>query len=144
MVVSTKGRYALRIMLDLADHAGEGYISLKEISQRQNISLKYMERLLPPLKKNGMVAGMQGKGGGYKLTQEPEMYRVGDILRLMEGHLAPVACLAENGEVCSRIGECRTRPMWEKLDLLINEYFDGITLKDLLEGEEKAKTEDHN
>ena len=136
MVVSTKGRYALRVMIDLAEHSGQGYIPMKEVAQRQNISLKYIERLLPPLTKNHYIVGMHGKGGGYKLTRQPEEYRVGDILRLTEGSLAPVACLKEcNVESCEMMEDCRTRPMWEKLDHMINDFFDGITLADLMRNE---------
>ena len=135
MVVSTKGRYALRVMIDLAEHTGQGYIPMKEVAQRQNISLKYIERLLPPLVKNHYITAMHGKGGGYRLTMTPSEYRVGDILRLTEGDLAPVACLkAQNTENCEQMECCRTRPMWEKLDRMINEFFDGITLEDLMQG----------
>ena len=94
MMISTKGRYALRVMIDLAENYGKGYIPMKEVAQRQNISLKYLERILPVLTKNKMIEGLQGKKGGYRLAAEPEGYRVGDILRLTEGNLAPVACLS--------------------------------------------------
>lgn len=135
MVVSTKGRYALRVMIDLAEHTGQGYTPMKAVAQRQNISLKYIERLLPPLVKNNYITAMHGKGGGYRLTMDPSEYRVGDILRLTEGDLAPVACLRScNAENCEQTEYCRTRPMWEKLDYMINDFFDGITLEDLVQG----------
>lgn len=132
MMISTRGRYVLRVMADLAEHEGEGYIPMKDVAKRQEISLKYLERILPPLTKNGYVTAVHGKGGGYKLTRKPEEYRVGDILRVAEGSLATVSCLEENGEQCHRMKECPTRPMWEKLDVMINEFFDGITLENLI------------
>lgn len=132
MMISTKGRYALRVMIDLAGNYGEGYIPMKEVAERQDISLKYLERILPVLTKNKMIEGLQGKGGGYRLTAEPEKYRVGDILRLTEGDLAPVACLGCDADMCERADACKTLPMWTEFYRLINEYFDGITLADLM------------
>ena len=102
MMVSTKGRYALRVMIDLAENFGNGYVPMKEIAERQNISLKYLERILPVLTRNKLIEGVQGKGGGYRLTAAPERYRVGDILRLTEGDLAPVACLSCDADACAR------------------------------------------
>ncbi len=133
MMISTRGRYALRVMIDLAETGSEGYVAMKTIAARQRISLKYLERILPDLTKGGLVEGVQGKGGGYKLCRAPENYRVGEILRLTEGDLAPVSCLLEGAEDCGNRADCRTRKMWLDLDKLINEYFDGITLADLMQ-----------
>ena len=132
MLVSTKGRYALRVMVDLAEHQAAGRIPLKEIAARQGISEKYLENILATLVRANMLSGMRGKGGGYVLTRPPEQYTVGSILRLTEESLAPVACLEQNPIECSRMSECRTLPMWRKLNTMINDYFDGITLADLV------------
>ena len=131
MLVSTKGRYALRVMIDLAEHQAEGYIPLKEIAQRQGISEKYLEIILKVLVRNQFLTGLRGKGGGYRLTRPPETYTVGSILRLTEDHLAPVACLEPGAAPCERATGCRTLPMWQKLNEMVNEYFDGILLSDL-------------
>lgn len=133
MMISTRGRYALRVMLDLAEHAGENYIPMKEVAQRQGISLKYLEKILPALAKNDLIVGVHGKGGGYKLTRRPAEYRIGDILRLTEGDLAPVSCLQCGSEPCDHVDSCRTRPMWTQLYSMINDYFDSVTLEDLLQ-----------
>lgn len=132
MMVSTRGRYALRVMVDLAEHYHDGYIPMKIIAQRQNISLKYLEQILPALTKNGMIEGLQRKGGGYKLTARPDAYRVGDILRLVEGDLAPVACLGREAKTCERAEGCKTLPMWTEFFKMTNDYFDGITLQELM------------
>ena len=132
MFISTRGRYALRVMIDLAETSNGEYVPMKTIAERQDISLKYLERILPILKKNGLVEGIQGKGGGYRLCRAPEKYLVGEILRLTEGDLAPVACLECGAAHCDRRNECRTIGMWEKLDSLINDYFDGVTIADLM------------
>ncbi len=132
MMVSTRGRYALRVMLDLAENRNEGYIPMKEVAQRQELSLKYIERIIPVLSKNHYVEGVQGKGGGYRLTREPEDYRVGDILRLTEGELVPVSCLKCNAEACRRADICKTLPMWKEFYRMVNDYFDHITLSDLM------------
>ena len=132
MMISTRGRYALRVMIDLAEHSKNGYIPMKEVAQRQNISLKYLERILPALAKNNYIEGAQGKGGGYRLTKAPQDYRVGDILRITEGDLAPVACLECNAEPCTQT-DCRTRPMWNKLHEIINDYLDSVTIADLMQ-----------
>ena len=132
MLISTKGRYALRVMIDLVEHQSEGYVPLKEIAERQEISEKYLESIIKILVKAKMLDGLRGKGGGYKLTRAPEQYTVGSILRLTEDSLAPVSCL-ENGAVpCARAAEYRTLPMWQGLDKVINEYLDGILLSDLV------------
>ena len=132
MMISTEGRHALRVKISLAENYGKGYIPMKEVAQRQNISLKYLERILPVLTKNKMIEGLQGKKGGYRLAAEPEGYRVGDILRLTEGNLAPVACLSCETNTCERVKSCRTLPMWTEFYRLTNSYFDGITLADLM------------
>ena len=132
MMVSTKGRYALRVMIDLAEHDDGRFIPLKEIAARQGISEKYLESIVKLLARSGDLFGMRGKGGGYRLTRAPEEYTVGSILRLTEGGLAPVACLEQNPIECRRMSECRTLPMWRKLNTMINDYFDGITLADLV------------
>ena len=134
MMISTRGRYALRVMIDLAEHATEGYIPMKEVAQRQEISLKYLERILPVLVKNGLVEGVQGKGGGYRLSRAPEEYTVGEILRLTEGDLAPVACLGCQAEPCEKRASCKTLSMWSEFHRLTNEYFDGVTIVDLVSG----------
>ena len=133
MLVSTRGRYAIRVMIDLAEHRHGKFIPMKEIADRQEVSLKYMTKIMQALTKSGLFDGQHGKGGGYKLNREPADYRVGDILRLTEGTLAPVACLDVTDCRCDRAAECRTRPMWNELDRIINEYLDGITIADLME-----------
>ncbi len=139
MLVSTRGRYALRVMIDLAEHQNGGYTPMKDVAQRQEISLKYLERILPVLAKNGLIEGVQGKGGGYRLTRLPKEYRVGDILRLTEGDLAPVSCPECSAKTCDRAGACRTLSMWTGVQNLINNYFDGVTIADLMVVEETAE-----
>ena len=132
MLISTKGRYALRVMADLAEHPSEGYIPLKEIAQRQEISEKYLEAIIKILVKARLLTGVRGKGGGYKLTHPPEQYTVGEVLRLTEETLAPVACLDETADVCPSAPNCRTLPVWRGLNRVINEYLDHITVADLI------------
>ena len=132
MIVSTKGRYALRVMIDLAEQNTHDRVPLKEIAERQQISQKYIEAIMTLLSKNGFVDAVHGKGGGYRLNKKPEEYRVGDILRLTEGSLSPVACLEKGAEECPRKAECRTLPMWTKLDELVEGYFDSVTLAQLM------------
>ena len=132
-MISTRGRYALRVMIDLAEHRGGGFIPMKDVAARQEISLKYLERILPVLTQNGLIEGQHGKGGGYRLAREPDRCTVGEILRLTEGDLAPVACLAPDAKPCERAGECRTLPMWRRYYELTNAYFDGITVADLMD-----------
>lgn len=117
----------------MAEHRHGKFIPMKEIADRQEVSLKYMTKIMQALTKSGLLDGQHGKGGGYKLNREPADYRVGDILRLTEGTLAPVACLDVTDCRCDRAAECRTRPMWNELDRIINEYLDGITIADLME-----------
>ena len=135
MMISTRGRYALRVLIDLALHQNGAYIPMKEVADRQAISLKYLEKIMPILIKNKLVDGMHGKGGGYRLNRAPDEYVVGDILRLTEGDLAPVACLGYNAAPCDRAAECRTLPMWTQFYELTNRFFDGITIADFLEAE---------
>ena len=132
MIVSTKGRYALRVMIDLAEHGTGSPLLLMDIAKRQQISEKYLEGIMAVLSKHGYVSAQRGRGGGYKLTRAPEDYPVGSILRLIEGSLAPVSCLENPVNTCARAAECRTLPMWTKLDRLINDYLDSVTLADLL------------
>ena len=132
MMISTRGRYVLRVMADLASHADDGFVPMKDVALRQELSLKYVEKLMPVLTKNGLVEGVHGKGGGYRLKKAPEDCSVGEILRLTEGTLAPVACLQEGAERCARAESCRTLPMWKNLDRLISDFFDKTTLADLL------------
>ena len=133
MMISTRGRYALRVMIDLAEHQGEGYIRMKDVAQRQGVSLGYLEKILPVLVKNNIVDGIQGKGGGYRLSRAPEQYTLGEILRLTEGSLAPVACLECGAAPCDRADRCRTLPVWTELDRIVNAYLDSVTLRDLLQ-----------
>ena len=135
MIISTRGRYALRVMLDLAENGNGEYIAMKKIAERQGISLKYLERILPVLTQNGIIEGVQGKGGGYRLTRSPEEYRVGEILRLTEGNLAPVSCLEADAEICPKKGECRTLPMWTELHNMICDYLDSVTLAQLMKND---------
>ena len=132
MLISTKGRYALRVMIDLVEHQSEGYVPLKEIAERQEISEKYLESIIKILVKAKLLDGLRGKGGGYKLTKAPEQYTVGSILRLAEESLAPVSCLEDGAIPCTRAAECRTLPLWQGLDKVINEYLDSILLSDLV------------
>lgn len=131
MIVSTKGRYALRVMIDLAEQNNQERVPLKEIAERQEISQKYIEAIMTILSKNGFVDAVHGKGGGYRLNKAPEEYKVGDILRLTEGSLSPVACLEKGAEECPRKNACRTLPLWTKLDELVENYLDSVTLADL-------------
>lgn len=135
MMISTRGRYALRVLLDLADNYSQGYIPMKDVANRQGLSLKYIERIMPVLSKNSYVEGVHGKGGGYRLTRQPEDYKVGDILRLTEGDLAPVACLECGAKPCEKAAECRTLPMWTEFYAVVNNYFDKISLADLMKND---------
>lgn len=132
MLISTRGRYALRVMVDMAEHYGSGYIPMKDIAARQKISLKYLEKILPVLTKNGLIEGVHGKGGGYKLTRFPYQYKVGEILRLTEGDLSPVPCLETESGKCENEDSCRTKRLWDGLQKVINEYLDSVTIDDLI------------
>ena len=131
MIVSTKGRYALRVMIDLAEHQAERYVPLKEVAARQDISEKYLENILKVLVQNGFLEGLRGKGGGYRLTGSPDQYTVAEILLLTEGSLAPVSCLTPGAPACERMANCRTYTVWKGLNDLIADYFGKITLADL-------------
>lgn len=132
MMISTKGRYALRVIIDIAEQNNAEYIPLKEIAKRQNISQKYLEGIMTMLSKNNFIEALHGKGGGYRLNRHPSEYRVGDILRLTEGTLAPVSCLEEGAKPCDYTSKCRTLPVWTKLNTLINEYLDSVSVADLM------------
>ena len=132
MMISTKGRYALRVMVDLAEHDAGSYIPLKEVAARQNISEKYLESIIKLLVRSGDLEGVRGKGGGYRLTRSPDQYCIGDILRLTEGGLAPVACLEEQAKPCPLSSECRTLPLWKDLDELVQNFLDSKTIADLM------------
>lgn len=132
MMISTKGRYALRVMLDLASQPSEEYISLKAISDRQEVSMKYLEAIVANLSKAGMLASLRGKSGGYRLNKDASAYSVGDVLRAAEGELNTVNCLEESKGGCNRAGECLTLPLWQKLDQIVGDYLDSVTLRDLL------------
>ncbi len=132
MKISTKGRYALRMMADLASHGDESVVALKDIAERQGISKKYLEQIVPLLNKAQLLRTNRGYKGGYSLSKDPREYTVGEILRVTEGDLAPVACL-ECGNVCERSSGCPTVHVWEGLYKLVNEYLDGITLQDLID-----------
>lgn len=134
-MISTRGRYALRVMIDIAEHSGGDFVPMKEIAARQEILLKYIERIMPLLTKENLVEGQHGKGGGYRLCRPPENYPVGEILRATEGGLAPVACLECGAKPCSRAAECRILPMWQKYYAMTNEFFDRISVADLMKNE---------
>lgn len=133
MKISTKGRYALRMLIDISLHNDEGYISLKDIAQRQNISKKYLEQIVPLLNKDGFLKASRGNSGGYMLAKKPSEYKVGDILRATEGNLAPVSCLEYEVNDCERVGECMTLWIWEGLRDAVAQYLDGITLQDIID-----------
>lgn len=143
MKISTKGRYALRMLLDLAEHRSNGFTALKDIAQRQNISKKYLEQIVPVLNKSDILITNRGFQGGYKLAQTPDKYTVGDILRLTEGSLAPVSCLEQEPIQCERSAECPTLPVWQGLNRVINEYLDSVTLQDILDGQREKYSNDY-
>ena len=131
-MISTKGRYALRVMIDLAEHGQEAAVPLKDVARRQDISKKYLEILVKTMVSGGLIVGAGGKGGGYRLTRAPEDYSVGEILELMEGSLAPVACLAENAAACPRAAICRTLPLWAEYKQITRDFFYQKRLSELL------------
>ena len=133
MLISTKGRYALRVMIDLAEHQTEGFVPLKVIADRQEISERYLESIIKLLVKAKLLNGVRGKGGGYQLTKSPEQYTIGSILRLTEDSLAPVSCLESGANACPRAAECRTLPLWQGLNKVISDYLDNITVADLMQ-----------
>lgn len=140
MNVTSKGRYALNVMIDLAQHMDDGYISLKTIADRNDYSMKYLEMIVSCLKKAELVESTRGKEGGYRLSRKPEEYSVGDVLRCIEDNLAPVSCIRSGSVTCENAGKCITIPMWKELDDITNAYLDTVSLKDLITGE-KWKTQ---
>ena len=132
MKISTKGRYALRLLLDLAEHQDEGYVALKDIAERQNISKKYLEQIVPILNRSDILKTNRGYQGGYRLARDPSKYTVGMILRLTEGSLAPVSCVEQEPVECPRSAECPTLPLWQGLNQVITAYLNGVTLADLM------------
>ena len=143
MKISTKGRYALRLLLDIAQNQQDGFVSLKEIAERQEVSKKYLEQIIPLLSRAELLQTSRGYQGGYRLARAPKDYTVGEILRLTEGGLAPVACLEQHPNACPRCGECATLSMWEGLERVIRNYLDGITLQDLLEQQTARAANDY-
>lgn len=139
MNITSKGRYALQVMIDLAQHPDEGYISLKTIADRQGYSMKYLEMIVGSLKKAQLLESTRGKEGGYKLCRPAEEYSVGEILRSIEDNLAPVACIKAGGIDCKQAAACLTVPMWVELDNITNAYLDTVSLADLLSGEKWKK-----
>lgn len=133
MKISTKGRYALRIMIDLAEHDNGEYIRLKDIAKRQGVTLKYMEQIMPLLTRAGYVRSYRGNNGGYMLAKKPEEYTAGEILRTTEGSLAPIGCIEDSPNRCEYRDRCRTVVFWEGLWKVINEYADSVTLADLMQ-----------
>jgi len=138
MKISTKGRYALSMLLDLAEHKNDGFISLKDISQRQGISKKYLEQIVTLLSRPDILRTNRGNKGGYMLAKEPDQYTVGQILRITEGGLSPVSCLADSPNQCDRQADCKTLPVWQGLEKMINQYLDGITIQDIVRDYQEA------
>lgn len=143
MKISTKGRYALRMLIDLAEHQNGEYIALKDIAQRQDVSKKYLEQIVSLFNKSNILKTNRGFQGGYMLKRSADQYTVGEILRLTEGSLAPVACLDQDPIECPRSGECATLPMWQGLERVINEYLDGITLQDLIDSQRERSADNY-
>ena len=133
-MVSTKGRYAIRVMIDLAQNGHDRYVPLKDIAARQEISKKYLEIIVKEMVEGGLVSGVSGKGGGYKLCRKPEEYRLDEILELMEGTLSPVACLAADMNDCPRKNVCQTLPLWTEYDQMVHQFFHSKKLSDLIPG----------
>ena len=133
-MITTRGRYALRVLCDIADYSGDGYVSLKEICERQDVSRKYLENIMNSLAKAGLVESSKGKSGGYRLIKSASDYSLGEILRVTEGDLAPVSCAGNCSEPCSHMEGCPTHPVWEGLNNVINEYLDGVSLADIKHG----------
>lgn len=143
MKISTKGRYALRMLLDLAEHQNCGFIALKDIAERQNISKKYLEQIIPIINKSDILKTTRGSQGGYQLSKTPDKYTVGDILRLTEGSLSPISCVEKEPAECERSGDCAMLPVWQGLYKVINEYLDGITLQNILEQQRERYMNDY-
>lgn len=134
MRISTRGRYALRVVLDIAERDEDGYVSLKSISQRQNISMKYLEAIVALLNRAGVVTSQRGKDGGYKLARAAKDIIVGEILAITEGSIAPVACVDVESAPCERAGKCLTMPMWRELDRVMDEYLGSVSVQDIIDG----------
>ena len=134
MVISTKGRYALRMMLDLAQHGADGFVSLKHVSERQEVSLKYLEAITASLNRAGLVISQRGKEGGYRLSRPANEITVAQVLQSAEGSLAAVSCLAMDQSACERAEHCLTLPLWKHLDTIMDDYLSGVTIQDVLEG----------
>ena len=137
MMVSTKGRYALTVMVDLARNQSDGYVSLSDIAKRSKLSMKYLESIISVLNKGGMLISLRGKNGGYKLARDPKDYNISEILLLTEGTLAPVNCIMQDGVQCDKAATCSTLPLWAGLDKVIEGYLSGITLEDIISGNRK-------
>lgn len=137
MMVSTKGRYALTVLVDLARHQEEGYVSLSDIAEREKLSMKYLESIISTLNKGGMLQSLRGKNGGYRLARKPEEYNINEVLLLTEGTLAPVNCIMQDGVQCEKAATCSTLPLWAGLDKVIEQYLSKITLEDILTGNRK-------
>ncbi|MDR1617395.1 MAG: Rrf2 family transcriptional regulator [Syntrophomonadaceae bacterium] len=143
MKISTKGRYSLRMLVDLAEHKDNGYIALKDIAERQGISKKYLEQIVTLLNRSDILRTNRGYQGGYMLAQAPSQYTVGQILRITEGGLCPVACLEDDPNQCERSGSCRTLPIWQGLSNVIAEYLDSITLQDILDNYQNVGADEY-
>lgn len=143
MMVSTKGRYALTVMVDLARHGENDYVSLTDVAERENLSIKYLESIISILNKGGMLVSARGKNGGYKLAREPKEYNISEILLLTEGSLAPVNCIMQEGVQCDKAATCSTLPLWAGLDKVIDNYLGGITLEDIINGNRKKMLGDY-
>ena len=144
MKISTKGRYALRMLLDLAQNQGDGFVALKDIAVRQNVSKKYLEQIVPMLNKSDILLASRGFQGGYRLAKSPDQYTVGAILRIAEGSLAPVACLDHSPLLCDRSADSITLPVWQGLNRVINEYLDSITLQDILDQQQSRGADNYS
>ena len=143
MMVSTKGRYALTVMVDLAKYSEGGFVSLSDIAERENLSMKYLESIISILNKGGMLQSLRGKNGGYKLARSPEEYNISEILLLTEGTLAPVNCIMQDGVQCDKAATCSTLPLWAGLDNVIERYLSTITLDDIINGNRKKMLGDY-
>ena len=143
MMVSSKGRYALTVMVDIAKHDDDTYVSLADIAERENLSMKYLESIIAMLNKGGMLVSARGKNGGYKLAKEPKDYSINEILLLTEGSLAPVNCIMQDGVQCDKAAGCSTLPLWAGLDKVIDNYLSGITLEDIITGNRKKMLGDY-
>ena len=133
MKISTKGRYAIRMLVDLAEHQENGYVALKDIAERQEISKKYLEQIVSILNRPGFLQTNRGQNGGYRLAKPADKYTVGDVLRITEGGIAPIACLEDEVNLCERAKNCATLPMWTELYRIISDYLDNVTIQDILD-----------